>query len=95
MTVPVCSVHNVPMKQFDFGWKCTQRVGEGWCNQRIKNAPSTPQTPQAGTSQPGGEILQAAALQFAASLFRGAGPEMGDDAISLALKAYSAFKAVQ
>lgn len=36
---PMCPVHNRPMKMFNgkYGnfWKCTAKIGDGWCNEKV------------------------------------------------------------
>ena len=90
-----------------YGPYCTQFLGigvagannKGYCSQAApKAAPaavSLPPIPMGHAPADSDATLQAGALTFAAHLFHGAGPEMGDAAIALAIKAYSAMKAIQ
>lgn len=104
-----CPQHG-PSKVRDgrYGPYCTQFLGigvagannKGYCSQAApKAAPAAvsqlPPIPMGHAPADSDAILQASCLHFAARLYQGAGPEMGDDAIELAIRAFQAMKAVQ
>lgn len=74
---PICPVHGLPMRKFDFGWKCTKKLADGWCNQRVKF--DTPQAQGPSTARPAqavGHARQAcarASMDFVASIYQGHG----------------------
>lgn len=95
---PTCRIHSQPMKPSKFGgWYCPNRDAEGeYCREKVR--PPKPSSIQPASSllpkSDSHDVLLAACLRFAGDTFKGAGPEMADDAIALAIKAYSAMKAV-
>ena len=107
--IPVCHVHGVPMKpsQKGNGFFCSQKMPDGsYCKMKAQG-PATPQAAApavvAGKSFShwdsipnigGGDAVKAAALRFAGELCHGAGPEMSEEAIAIAIKAVAAMKAV-
>jgi hypothetical protein len=79
------------------GFYCTvQNDDESYCKEKVAGpkpssiAPATSPLPKSDSH----DVLAAAALHLAAELCKGSGPEMADEAIALAVKAYSAMKAV-
>jgi len=99
VSAPLCPDHSVPMrvsKVPGVAFYCTQRTADGeYCKQSIRAPkPTSIASPPTSPVSPSGDVLAAAALNFAASMYRGAGGELADDAIALAVKAYSAMKAV-
>lgn len=98
MSIPNCPTHGQPMKVSKFGgFYCTvQNDDESYCKEKVAGpkptsiAPATNLLPKAAS----GEVLAAASLEFAAAFWKGAGPEMSDDALALAIKAYSAMRAI-
>lgn len=99
-----CPVHGPSrVKAGKFGPYCATKLADGsWCTERppksaavqaaaVPAAGTTGAPSSQGTSQ---AVLQAAALNFAASLCRGAGPEMADIALEIAVKAIRTMKAV-
>jgi hypothetical protein len=101
MSTPVCKVHNVPMRASDKSpgaYYCPKKDGDVWCKERAKSSEgAAPPAPALAPPQrrEDSEVLSAASLVFAALLFKGAGPEMADEAIALAIKACSAMKATR
>jgi len=83
---------------------CTQRTEDGsYCKRSVRAPkPTSIDQPSAsvgsyalmGSGSTNRDALAAAALNYAASLLRGAGPEMADEGIAVAIKAYQAMKAV-
>jgi hypothetical protein len=102
MSNPVCPTHGVDLKVSKFGgYFCTSFMedGETRCTYRIKApkptsipgaVPATSLLPKSDSH----DVLLAASLDFAATLFKGAGPEMADDVLLLAVKAYQTMKAI-
>jgi hypothetical protein len=101
----MCPQHGKPLKAGNAGdFYCPIPHGETpegkkiWY--RIKPTPAPTSAPAPVSQIPpstnvSGDAIAAAALNFAGRLCQGAGPEMGDTVIALAIKAYSAMKAVQ
>lgn len=92
MSAPVCPKHNVQMResQKSGGYYCPKKDGELWCSERVK----TPTAVTATVTTPAGtpsDARWAAALAFAGHIYRGAGPEMVDDALALAKRVYGSF----
>lgn len=97
MNAPICPVHNLEMKVSKFGgFYCTaQNDDESYCKHKIKGGPPT-SIAKPSPVVPSGDILAAAALNFGASLYRGAGSaDLGEDAIKLAIRAYQAMRAIE
>ena len=96
MTAPICPKHNAEMRRSDKGgFYCTKKLEDGsWCRERASSPEGT--APQVAPAAPqSDDRIAAAARRFAGTLFRGAGPEMADEAITLAIKAASAMKAAK
>ena len=88
-TPPVCSIHHEPMRSGKGGaFFCPKKLADGsWCTEKVA-APKGAGGITSPTVATTGDVLRAAALSFAATLYRGAGPEMADDAIALAKRAF-------
>jgi len=97
MGVPICPVHNVPMRESSKGggYFCARKDAAGnWCKEKGV-APATAGLPAGALAvQRAPDALPAAALVFAGHLCHGAGPEMADAAVSVAIKALQAMRAV-
>lgn len=98
MSTPVCPQHGKPLRQSEKGdsFYCPIPHGETPEGKKIwyrvkAEKPAAPSANGIGTDS----TLAAAALTFAGSVYRGAGGELGDEAIQLAIRAYSALKAAQ
>jgi hypothetical protein len=98
MSNPLCRIHSTEMAVSKFGgFFCRQQLDdETYCTEKIRPpkptsiAPATSLLPKSDSNG----LIAAAALHLAAELCKGAGPEMADSAIAVAVKAYSAMKAV-
>ena len=100
-SAPLCPVHQSPMRQQKSGkWFCPKKVGDAWCDQKRDAAPraAAPVTTYTGSTpapQPAGDAtLAAAALNAAARIWGVTPPDMHDEVIQTAIRAYSAMKAV-
>ena len=85
--MPQCRIHGVdmkPSKKGDGGFYCSQRVGDGYCKERVAGTnPATPRPaagPPSGYGAPTGTVTasiessdRANALAFAARLHQGMG----------------------
>jgi hypothetical protein len=80
--MPVCPIHNVEMKQGNYGYHCTVLVGvgmpgannKGYCTQQVKTTPSAaPARPQAAPQIDPGLQTRFRALEFAGRLHAGSG----------------------
>jgi hypothetical protein len=93
-----CPKHNVPLrqsKQEPGSFYCPEKVDGKWCRAWADKPVGAAPRVAPAAPQPSDDALAAASLLFAASLCRGAGPEMADEAIAIAIKACSAMKAVK
>ena len=100
MSVPMCPVHNSPMKSGrGGGFFCPKKNGDQWCDQKVSaavaNAPQStgpvPAFPQAsGPTTTPKHLLVLGALDFAAKVFQGTGNS--DDALALANAVFADWK---
>lgn len=82
MTIPICPVHQSPMKasQKGGGFFCSRKVGEGYCTERAAGAAApvntytAPAAPSPGASA---ASLTALSLQFAAQVYQGTADGQG------------------
>jgi len=102
---PICPQHKTPMRESEHNpgtFYCPKKDGDEWCTERVKpaNQPAAAQrvpvqAPRRPTgsadSLPSSDARYIAALSFAASLYRGGGAEMLDDALAVARKIYASF----
>lgn len=96
MTAPTCPTHQKVMRPGQGGFFCPSKMPDGsWCTYKVKPEPAAEPATNHGTAPASGDALAVASLSFAAALFRGAGTEMGDDAIALAIKTYQAMSAIK
>lgn len=100
---PICPTHQKTMRLGKGGkYFCPSKMpDESWCPFKAEGPPA-PAPASAGNGESVGRIspewrgdaLAAASLSFAAALFRGAGPEMADDALLVAKKAFQTMREV-
>ena len=91
MSIPVCPVHQRPMRDGKFGFFCATKLPDGnWCKEKV----SMVQTPVAAEAVPNPPSLPRirlaeAALAFAGAVYHGSGPTGTEEALTLAASAYS------
>lgn len=82
------------------GWFCPNKMPDGsWCPTRyakedFQTTPAPSPAPVAANWEPvsnGPDARYIAALNFAAAVYRGLGPEAGDDALAFAMRVYRSF----
>ena len=89
--IPICKIHQKPMREGKFGWYCATKDAQGqWCKEKF--TPPPVQTPVAvPVAQPQAfprVRLAEAALAFAGRVYQGSGPVGQEDALLLAGQAY-------
>lgn len=88
METPVCPVHGVAMRAGNKGgFYCAKKNPDGsWCSQRQSGSKPAASAPAPQQAQ--GTALAVAAVQFAAALCHGQGPDALTDALACAAKAH-------
>ena len=95
---PVCPHHQKEMRAGKGGsYYCPSKDQNGeWCKFKAP-APASAPAPNGSASSPApassSQARYIAALEFSATVYRGVGPEMSDDALAFALRVYQSFPA--
>lgn len=98
---PVCPVHQKPMRESKFGdgsFYCAVKdpTTGAYCKHKAAGPNATAMPNAAPVQQaPKSDPLAAAALHFAGALCHGAGPEMEQDALNIAVRALRAMREAQ
>jgi hypothetical protein len=97
--VPICPIHNVPMRPGQHGgFFCARKNADGtWCTQRVAapkpTAPAAAQPPAPAQSQVvlnDKAAIAVAALEMAGRVYQGSGPVGAAEVVALAMAGYKA-----